>query len=107
MGLYDWITTPLTCPYCGALSKDWQTKDLESTMTGYAIAEFKAALLAKPHGRATYVSGEIHHICEHCKAYISLLVEARDEANWERAVQAVRKTIPDLSGQSRQERPAL
>lgn len=106
MGLYDWITTPLTCPYCGTVSTEWQTKDLDPTYTGYTLEEFKAALLAKPHGRATYVSGEIHQICEQCRSYISLLVEARDEANWEQAAQEIRATIRDLSGQSRQERPA-
>ena len=106
MGLFDWISTPLTCPYCGTPSAEWQTKDLDPTLTGYTLEEFKAELLKKPHGRATSVNGEIHHICEQCKAYISLLVEARDEANWEAAMQEFRKTHPALSAQSRQERPA-
>lgn len=85
MGLFDTITTVLFCPYCGSEQKphSFQTKEFDFSYDSYDLEGFKAKLLSIPHGLVTYVSGEMHHICDDCGAWISVIVEAKDEKNQE------------------------
>lgn len=76
MGLFNWISDELYCPYCGHKQDGWQTKEHgELYLNTFSLESIRHELQVKADRVERWLYVEVHTICKGCGQWLSVTME--------------------------------